>query len=30
LEFMYETVKQQSQQWQKGVGLDDGYIYQPE
>ena len=30
LEFMYDTVKQQSRQWLKGDGLDDGDIYQSE
>jgi CRISPR-associated protein Cas1 len=30
LEFMYETIKEQSMQWQKGDMCDDGNIYQPE
>lgn len=30
LEFMYDTVKAQSQRWQKEVVPDDGDLYQPE
>ena len=30
LDFMYDTVKKQSLQWQKGVGSNDGDIYQSE